>query len=1252
MPGFRDLPLRIAYTSSDRPLETFYIPVLSHAVRYDRVAGYFSSGALVAAAQGLAHLIRAGGTMRLLVGAALSEDDVAAIQRGETSVEDLSRDRLIQLLEEPTDALARQRFEALAWMVAVGTLQIRVVLPLDENGRPLAGADSEAYFHAKWGVLTDRAGDRVAFQGSINESLAAWRLHYEAFNVFCSWVEGDAPQRVVALAERFERLWLNREPGWISIPVPEAVRERLLTFRPDEPPETDPLEAPAQPPSPPDPREAVVAAYLRDAPFLLGAGQGLGRATAAVRPWPHQLRLAEEVVGRFPDRYLLADEVGLGKTIEVGLVLRDLLLSGAVRRALILAPASVLRQWQEELREKIALEVEIFDGARFVGPPPDRIEREPRTPNPFDDAAVLLCSSQLAKRRDRRQALLTAERWDLVVLDEAHHARRKGFQDLAARRPNRLLELLEGTDGLDGLAAKTRGLLLVTATPMQVHPAELWDLLLQLGLPGPWSASPDDFLRYFRELQLAGSRPDDVDWRFLARMARAEVEFGGPPEEQVERALRPRLGSAGWARLRDFPRANDPRAALRKMDAAEREELVRVLRHLTPLRRRMFRHTRDLLRHYRSIGLLTENVPSRAPEPRWIEMTDEERELYERVEHYISRYYKKYEDERKGLGFIMTVYRRRLTSSFRALERSLERRLAHLLGRRPDLGLQDEDIEEADLTEDVSEELDGQAARAMREIQEEEVAEVEEFLAALRGLAHDSKFDYLLGDLERALTKRDQVLIFTQYADTMDDLKERLRPMYGRHLACYSGRGGERWTGSSWEPVSKEVIKGDFERGDIKILLGTDALAEGLNLQTCGVEINYDAPWNPMRLEQRIGRIDRIGQRHDTVWIWTYFYEGTVEADVYRRLGDRIDLFELVVGPLQPILQRVERTIRDLALTDPAQRAAMIEEALGALESEIDAVKSGGLELDVGFQEATAPRSRLEAPVTLSELEGFLTASRVGRYFRPHPEIPRAYRVEVDGRDVAVTFDPAVADAHPERLRLLTFGDRLLERLLEELVEHAESANRVVRLSAEVPAVVRLSTEDVPRRFVAWYTFRDGAPRPIERLAELRAALEVGAPGPSGWEEEAAERFAGDVTRWLEVELDGERRRAREHLSAIQERGRRLLARATYLWLARTIGPGGAVPRIGEETVRDMLQRSKYPFSALARLVEQLPEVSADDPGWAAVATKDPRQLDGLWQAAQAQGRRLVEELATAVGQVEALDRAEPPVPRVAARLW
>jgi hypothetical protein len=203
-------------------------------------------------------------------------------------------------------------------------------------------------------------------------------------------------------------------------------------------------------------------------------------------------------------------------------------------------------------------------------------------------------------------------------------------------------------------------------------------------------------------------------------------------------------------------------------------------------------------------------VPIRDPQPCWIPLSPQEWSLYQRVEDYVADFYQRCEGERKGLDFIMTVYRRRLTSSFAPLARSLERRRAYRLDLHgPAFGLTDEDTEDADLSEDVIEDL-GAGARGgrlppgLQRLLEAELRVLEGLLDDVRRAGDDSKFQCLVENLTVLLVKRDRAAVFTHYTDTMDALRERLVGVYGRRLACYSGRGGERWNGAQWLSVTKK----------------------------------------------------------------------------------------------------------------------------------------------------------------------------------------------------------------------------------------------------------------------------------------------------------------------------------------------------------------------------------------------------------------------------------------------------------------
>jgi len=305
----QDHAWQISYGPADDRLNGFYIPALQRSVRYDRSTGFFSSSALAVAAAGVAGLIANGGTMRLLTGAQLSQEDVKAIARGAT-LEALVAEKLIAALAQPVEDLLRRRLEILAWMVAQGTLQIRVVLPRGANGLPIPADQAQDYYHPKEGLFTDAAGNQVAFSGSINESLTGWQRNYEQFSVYFSW---DASRPYLAqVAHRFNRVWEGREQDWIAFDIPQAARESLLHFVPATAPEYDPLAPPPVVVVPPSDlearlqRERLIFQFIRDIPYFPDAEQ-LGAATCALTPWPHQIRVAQQIIGTYPRRYMLCD---------------------------------------------------------------------------------------------------------------------------------------------------------------------------------------------------------------------------------------------------------------------------------------------------------------------------------------------------------------------------------------------------------------------------------------------------------------------------------------------------------------------------------------------------------------------------------------------------------------------------------------------------------------------------------------------------------------------------------------------------------------------------------------------------------------------------------------------------------------------------------------------------------------------------------------------------------------------------------
>ena len=711
-------------------------------------------------------------------------------------------------------------------MVKHDRLEIRVGIPTDGN-RLLTYAESGRYFHTKYGIFTDFYGNKVAFDGSNNATLSGWVKNHETFDVYPSWKQQVWEWNGQAAVDDFERNWEQHpDEGWAIVPLPTAVREHLVTYAPESPPLPKPLKP--EPPAPPT-DEAIEQAWAELVALAQAPRRGDYTAvgTAQVEPFPHQARLIHRVVESYPRGYLFADEVGLGKTIEAGLVLRELLLSGKAHRVLLLVPASVMKQWQDELHEKISLDVPRYTGNGFE----DRHGNPVEAPgvNPWSAFPVVLASSHLARRRSRRQQILDAGPWDVVLVDEAHHARRRGSKPTDT--PNSLLALLMEMRARDLWQA----LYLASATPMQMHPHEAWDLIALLGLPGRWGRSAQDFTGYYERLR---TDPAERDWLTLSRML--GDYFSDPKAERdtaLEREIQDNLGLVDSYKIIGLDKTPLAPETAKNLPPAAVAWADKWLRRHTPMRDRVFRNTRQTLRAYQAAGILPPEViiPVRHVRDEFIKLAPAERKLYERIEEYIRRHYNTYKanTSTQALGFIMTVYRRRLTSSFEAIRCSLRRRL--------DVLEQGKDLNEmlaADDQYDVENALfDPEEFDATADLLRGEISELRHFLSDLDKITgEDTKATRLVNDIREALNTYASVVVFTQYTDTLDYIRERLTTADYHSIGCYSGRGGEVYNPATqaWDPVTRADLKERFRVGDITILLGTDSMSEGLNLQTAG----------------------------------------------------------------------------------------------------------------------------------------------------------------------------------------------------------------------------------------------------------------------------------------------------------------------------------------------------------------------------------------------------------------------------------
>lgn len=1039
MKALRDRYWKIAYSSdTDNPVIDFYIPAMECAIQYDRKSGFFNSSILSKVARGLGAFLENQGRIRLIMGCQFSADDLQAIKTGYALREALTQ-RLDTDLTPPANFAQLKHFEILSWLIQNQYLDIRIAVPLKADGNPEDSErvlDPHHIFHEKVGIITDQIGDRLAFNGSNNESTSGWQINIESFHVYLAW-EGDRDlERVQFETSRFEQLWHNQMPNVRVFEIPEAVQKKLLHYTPIQKPnwqseaEFDTRPIPQTQIISPVPSNTLEISESKKQSELQAFSQlanihthpgclDFSIKSIPVTPWAHQMKILRRMAAEFPRNALIADEVGLGKTIETGLVLRYLLLSKKVSRVLVLSPASVQTQWQGELREKFNLHFWSYSQGELSDPYGNK--QEISATNPWNIKDLILASSHLIRRKERMQELLESESWDLIVLDEAHHARRKSPQN-RKDTPNRLLELMKK------LKERTQALLLLSATPMQIDTIEIFDLLDLLGLSGHWRHG-DAFCDYFSSLP---TPPDRHNLDFWQTMSVDYFANGGKPcprlqqyLEKSDRLLAYKIGDI-WQHGQKIVNHQQLIANQPLVDVSKQ-----YLTTNTPIKDLMFRHTRRTLREYFKRGILDQDVPDREVYDNAIALEpNREIPLYVEVSNYVRHFYRLAQKEnRKALGFLMTLYRKRLTSSFYAVQKSLQKRLDSLLTQRGSSLTEDDFADFDDADDAVIEGLESY----MEPVDPQEIQYLEDLLRKFDSTGEDTKLSQFLITLRQELVKRESAITFTQYTDTMDYLRDSLRQLYGTQVACYSGRGGELYRDGEWRIVPKEDIKKSFRAGGIKILLCTESASEGLNLQTCGVLFNYDLPWNPMRVEQRIGRIDRIGQKYATVRIHNFYYDGTVEAKVYRKLRDRIKAFTNVVGNLQPILAKVPTFIeRAVMSADPEEEDALFSEFdqsinEPSLRPALDDLVAMDVEADIAEIQKPIPLS----PFASEEIEQLFTTSQIlnSKGIKFEKTLDKVWNLHFQQQKYQITFYPDVFDEFPS-IRLMSFGDPIFEKIL------------------------------------------------------------------------------------------------------------------------------------------------------------------------------------------------------------------------------
>ncbi|TFF96359.1 MAG: hypothetical protein EU547_06505, partial [Promethearchaeota archaeon] len=627
---------------------------------------------------------------------------------------------------------------------------------------------------------------------------------------------------------------------------------------------------------------------------------------------PHQINVAHRLSEKYFPRMILADEVGLGKTIEAGIYIKEMISRNLAERILLIVPASLVNQWKFEMENKFNIDFTIYDGKKVKKLRRRGTYNHPvLLQNPFYYDNFIICSLQFA-RNPKYINMLSQITWDIVVFDEAHHLRRY----LLNKSTGNFRETLNYKLGRT-LSKTTESLLLLTATPLQLHSFELYSLI-ELVHPEAFDSFSE--FEHFRK-----------NIPFINLLFKNLSKIDELNTFEVKNTVK---------LLRDLNYI-DKNTSLNKSinslkDKAKRSQILIKLEKQHTL-------SKFLIRNRKKNVISDKYINERVVKTIMVEPTQEELDIYNEIRLYLAKIYNmagNAKNKNLGLGFVITTLQKLLTSSKEAFLKSLKRRLLTLESLRkedPDYFTNEYD----DLTIESEElEKDNKVKENLLSLENQKKI-LQEFYNKLKAIPYDSKSEALLELLGKIYqnNSNEKIIIFTQFVDTLFFLKDIIKKAYPSFSI-------NLFYGGIDKNEKKEVVKKFRNSNKFSVLLSTQVGGEGRNFQFCRMLINYDLPWNPMKLEQRIGRLDRIGQKSDKIYIYNFFIEGTIETDVIFALNKRIDLFKESIGQLEPILGKIQEDMKDIIFNEKTPKFEKINEFNRDVEEKVKKAEEMELKLD------------------------------------------------------------------------------------------------------------------------------------------------------------------------------------------------------------------------------------------------------------------------------------------------------------------
>lgn len=818
--------------SGQEIFDKIHLPLLSSSTNFDRVTSFFGPRSFSKAITEISNIWRSGGKIRLI----LSPENSSEIHQALKNIADDNERRISTVTESIEIAVRKLKGEnpdlvsALEEMLISNLLQIAVVIPREGNG----------LFHSKFSIyhiagnseigsnINPEFSKYVAVHGSFNESESGYSRNIEDASTHRSWESSEYEvARVFKL--RFDELWNDFASDTISIPITNVVRSAL--------------EIPNSSSSSNLTQNLTIGSYIQRI-STISPSVGFNDSIWLM---PHQLSVVSSAMSYSPVRSMLCDEVGLGKTIQAGAIMSRLLKEKSCEKVLIIAPAATLTQWAIEISSKFGTPVSLYRkkyreryifGELIDEQPLYSVNNDPS--QLLDSNQVSIVSSQWFRLRNISYLENLAPNFQMMILDEAHHARLESWE----KRKGTILH-----KKIKFMSRLIENVILLTATPFQT--------------------SQNDYLSLLDILQEV-TENEEEELRIGSGIVSGELVWNSNQQAVLIRSITRKLEQVK-IHIPDnlyetISEAKKPLGIKKIMKIIDQNTIDESLLYKTlPTQLSTFRNTRSMLREI-GMGFPEVIFETVAVEPQ------EYVEVFDEADKFIQKYLG---GKNFSSGLTRSLYYQRAISSVAALHSTLSNRRDNILFYEIEKADYDLDFEKMPPTSAI------------------EIERIEKLLLKLERLMEnypDPKLEQLTKLIKKLINEKRRILIFSRFTATTTEIE---REIWSRFPDLSIGRyDGEhiriRESGKTLPyEVTKEKLIKQLMNNEIDIIVCSDAASEGLNLQSASAMINVDVPWNPARVMQRIGRIDRLGQLSPSVKVHNLVYFNSIEERMYRVLDGR-----------------------------------------------------------------------------------------------------------------------------------------------------------------------------------------------------------------------------------------------------------------------------------------------------------------------------------------------------------------------------